>query len=141
MGQARDLLARVGERVPTGRFTNPRDLYFGEGARHEVKNLKGKRTTIVTGAFLQDVEANLKEAGFEVEIFEGQVHFVYKFATAAFSYTASLSWRRSRAMTSRRGATPRSSLTAGEQNGLQPAVQRWCRRREGREPRPGQVQD
>ena len=24
-----------------GRFTNPRDLYFGEGARHEVKNLKG----------------------------------------------------------------------------------------------------
>ena len=30
-----------------GRFTNPRDLYFGEGARHEVKNLKGKKAIIV----------------------------------------------------------------------------------------------
>lgn len=53
-----------------GRFTNPRDLYFGEGARHEVKNLKGSRAMIVTGGgsmrrggFLQDVEADLKEAG------------------------------------------------------------------------------
>ena len=61
-----------------GRFTNPRDLYFGEGARHEVKNLTGKRAMIVTGGgsmrrggFLQDVEADLKEAGFEVQIFEG----------------------------------------------------------------------
>ncbi len=61
-----------------GRFTNPRDLYYGEGARHEVKNLKGSRAMIVTGGgsmrrggFLQDVEADLKEAGFEVEIFEG----------------------------------------------------------------------
>ena len=61
-----------------GRFTNPRDLYFGEVARHEVKNLKGSRAMIVTGGgsmrrggFLQDVEADLKEAGFEVEIFEG----------------------------------------------------------------------
>lgn len=61
-----------------GRFTNPRDLYFGEGARHEVKNLHGERAMIVTGGgsmrrggFLQDVEADLKEAGFEVEIFEG----------------------------------------------------------------------
>ena len=32
-----------------GRFTNPRDLYFGEGARHEVKNLKGSKAMIVTG--------------------------------------------------------------------------------------------
>lgn len=32
-----------------GRFTNPRDLYFGEGARHEVKNLKGKKAIIVSG--------------------------------------------------------------------------------------------
>ena len=53
-----------------GRFTNPRDLYFGEGARHEVKNLKGKKAIIVSGGssmrrggFLQDVEADLKEAG------------------------------------------------------------------------------
>ena len=33
-----------------GRFTNPRDLYFGEGARHEVKNLKGKKAIIERGA-------------------------------------------------------------------------------------------
>ena len=58
-----------------GRFTNPRDLYFGEGARHEVKNLKGERAVIVTGGgsmrrggFLQDVENDLKEAGFEVKL-------------------------------------------------------------------------
>ena len=61
-----------------GRFTNPRDLYFGEGARHEVKNLKGKKAIIVSGGssmrrggFLQDVEADLKEAGMEVQLFEG----------------------------------------------------------------------
>ena len=61
-----------------GRFTNPRDLYYGEGARHEVKNLKGSRAMIVTGGgsmrrggFLQDVEADLKEAGFEVKLIEG----------------------------------------------------------------------
>lgn len=61
-----------------GRFTNPRDLYFGEGARHEVKNLKGDRAVIVTGGgsmrrggFLQDVENDLKEAGFEVKLIEG----------------------------------------------------------------------
>ena len=56
-----------------GRFTNPRDLYFGEGARHEVKNLAGKRAIIVSGGssmrrggFLDDVENDLKSAGFEV---------------------------------------------------------------------------
>ena len=61
-----------------GQFTNPRDHYFGEGARHEVKKLKGKRAIVVTGGgsmrrggFLQDVEADLKEAGFEVQLFEG----------------------------------------------------------------------
>ncbi len=61
-----------------GRFTNPRDLYFGEGARHEVKTLKGKKAIIVSGGcamrrggFLQDVEADLKEAGMEVKLFEG----------------------------------------------------------------------
>ena len=61
-----------------GRCTNPRDLYFGEGARHEVKNLKGERAVIVTGGgsmrrggFLQDVENDLKEAGFEVKLIEG----------------------------------------------------------------------
>ena len=61
-----------------GRFTNPRDLYFGEGARHEVKNLKGKRAVIVSGGssmrrggFLDDVENDLKSAGFEVTHIEG----------------------------------------------------------------------
>ena len=61
-----------------GRFTNPRDLYFGEGARHEVKNLKGKRAIIVSGGssmrrggFLDDVENDLKSAGFEVSHIEG----------------------------------------------------------------------
>lgn len=61
-----------------GRFTNPRDLYFGEGARHEVKNLKGKRAVIVSGGssmrrggFLDDIENDLKSAGFEVARIEG----------------------------------------------------------------------
>lgn len=61
-----------------GRFTNPRDLYFGEGARHEVKNLKGKRAVIVSGGssmrrggFLDDVENDLKSVGFEVAHIEG----------------------------------------------------------------------
>ena len=61
-----------------GRFTNPRDLYFGEGARHEVKNLKCKRAVIVSGGssmrrggFLDDVENDLKSVGFEVAHIEG----------------------------------------------------------------------
>ncbi len=61
-----------------GRFTNPRDLYFGEGARHEVKNLKGEKAVIVSGGhsmrrggFLQDVQKDLEDAGFEVKLFEG----------------------------------------------------------------------
>ncbi len=61
-----------------GRFTNPRDLNFGEGARHEVKNLKGKRAIIVSGGssmrrggFLDDIENDLKSAGFEVAHIEG----------------------------------------------------------------------
>ena len=61
-----------------GRFTNPRDLYFGEGARHEVKNLKGKRAIIVSGGssmrrggFLDDIENDLKSAGFEDAHIEG----------------------------------------------------------------------
>ena len=61
-----------------GRFTNPRDLYFGEGARHEVKNLKGHKAIIVSGGhsmrrggFLQDIQKDLEDAGFEVSLFEG----------------------------------------------------------------------
>ncbi len=61
-----------------GRFTNPRDLYFGEGARHEVKNFDGKKAIIVVGGgsmkrggFLQDVQADLESAGMEVKVIEG----------------------------------------------------------------------
>ncbi|MBR3226129.1 MAG: iron-containing alcohol dehydrogenase [Atopobiaceae bacterium] len=61
-----------------GRFTNPRDLYFGEGARHEVKNFKGERAMIVTGGgsmrrggFLDELEADLRSAGMDVQIIEG----------------------------------------------------------------------
>ncbi len=61
-----------------GRFTNPRDLYFGEGARHEVKNFKGERAMIVTGGssmrkggFLAELEDDLRSAGMEVALFEG----------------------------------------------------------------------
>jgi alcohol dehydrogenase class IV len=61
-----------------GRFTNPRDLYFGEGARHEVKNFKGTKAVIVSGGssmrrggFLQDVQADLESAGMEVKLYEG----------------------------------------------------------------------
>ena len=61
-----------------GRFTNPRDLYFGEGARHEVKNFKGSRAMIVSGGssmrrggFLGELEDDLKAAGMEVALFEG----------------------------------------------------------------------
>ena len=61
-----------------GRFTNPRDVYFGEGARHEVKNLKGHKAIIVSGGhsmrrggFLQDIQKDLEDAGFEVKLYEG----------------------------------------------------------------------
>lgn len=60
------------------RFTLPRDIYHGEGALEVLKTIKGKRAMIVVGGgsmkrfgFLDKVEAYLKEAGMEVEIFEG----------------------------------------------------------------------
>ncbi len=60
------------------RFTIPRDLYHGKGALDALKTLKGKKAIIVTGGgsmkrfgFLDKVEANLKEAGMEVQLFEG----------------------------------------------------------------------
>lgn len=61
------------------RFTLPRDIYFGEGAINELSNLQGyKRAMIVTGGssmqkfgFLQKTEEVLKNAGLEVQIFEG----------------------------------------------------------------------
>lgn len=60
------------------RFTLPRDIYHGEGALEELKNLKGKKAIIVVGGgamkrqgFLAKVEEYLKEAGMEVSVFEG----------------------------------------------------------------------
>ncbi len=60
------------------RFTLPRDVYHGKGALEELKNLEGKRAIICVGGgsmkrggFLQKAEEYLKEAGFEVKLFEG----------------------------------------------------------------------
>lgn len=60
------------------RFCLPRDVYHGKGSLAELKNFKGKRAMICVGGgsmkkfgFLQKAEDYLKEAGFEVEIFEG----------------------------------------------------------------------
>lgn len=60
------------------RFTLPRDLYHGKGALEVLKSLKGKKAMIVVGGgsmkkfgFLDKAESYLKEAGIEVEIFEG----------------------------------------------------------------------
>ena len=60
------------------RFTLPRDIYHGEGALEELKNLKGKKAIVVVGGgamkrqgFLAKVEDYLKEAGMKVALFEG----------------------------------------------------------------------
>ncbi len=61
-----------------GRFTLPRDIYHGKGCLEELKHLDGKKAFVVVGGgsmkrqgFLQKVEDYLKEAGMEVEVFEG----------------------------------------------------------------------
>lgn len=60
------------------RFTLPRDIYFGENAMENLKTLKGKRAIVVVGGgsmkrfgFLDKAVGYLKEAGMEVELFEG----------------------------------------------------------------------
>ena len=61
------------------RFTLPRDIYYGEGAIDELKNLKGyKKAMVVTGGssmkrggFLQKVEDVLKSVDIETKLFEG----------------------------------------------------------------------
>ena len=60
------------------RFTLPRDIYFGENAMENLKNLSGKRAIVVVGGgsmkrfgFLDKAIGYLKEAGMEVELFEG----------------------------------------------------------------------
>lgn len=60
------------------RFTLPRDIYHGKGCLSELKNLKGKKAILVVGGgsmkrqgFLDKAVDYLKEAGMEVELFEG----------------------------------------------------------------------
>lgn len=60
------------------RFTLPRDLYHGKGALEALKTLEGKRAIICIGGgsmkrfgFLDKAVSYLKEAGMEVELFEG----------------------------------------------------------------------
>ncbi len=60
------------------RFCLPRDVYHGKGSLENLKHLQGKKAMICVGGgsmkrfgFLQKAEAYLKEAGFEVSIFEG----------------------------------------------------------------------
>ena len=60
------------------RFTLPRDLYHGKGALEALKTFEGKRAMICVGGgsmkrfgFLDKAEQYLKEAGMEVELFEG----------------------------------------------------------------------
>ncbi|MFI3254070.1 MAG: iron-containing alcohol dehydrogenase [Eubacteriales bacterium] len=60
-----------------GRFTLPRDIYFGAGSLSELKNLKGKKAMLVVGGgsmkrfgFLDKAQGYLKEAGIEVKLFE-----------------------------------------------------------------------
>ena len=60
------------------RFTLPRDIYYGENSLETLKTLKGNKAFVVVGGgsmkrfgFLQKVENYLKEAGMEVELFEG----------------------------------------------------------------------
>ena len=60
------------------RFTLPRDLYHGKGAIEALKTFEGKRAMICIGGgsmkrfgFLDKAAGYLREAGMEVELFEG----------------------------------------------------------------------
>ena len=60
------------------RFTLPRDLYHGKGALEALKTFEGKRAMICVGGgsmkrfgFLDKAAGYLREAGMEVELFEG----------------------------------------------------------------------
>ena len=60
------------------RFTLPRDLYHGKGALEVLKTFEGKRAMVCVGGgsmkrfgFLDRAVSYLKEAGMEVELFEG----------------------------------------------------------------------
>ncbi len=60
------------------RFTLPRDLYHGKGSLEALKTFEGKRAMVCVGGgsmkrfgFLDKAVSYLKEAGMEVELFEG----------------------------------------------------------------------
>jgi alcohol dehydrogenase class IV len=60
-----------------GRFTLPRDLYYGKGSLEVLKTFKGKKAFVVVGGgsmkragFLDKTVSYLKEAGMEVQLFE-----------------------------------------------------------------------
>ena len=60
------------------RFTLPRDLYHGKGSLETLKTLEGKKAIVCVGGgsmkrfgFLDRAVSYLKEAGMEVELFEG----------------------------------------------------------------------
>ena len=60
------------------RFTLPRDLYHGKGSLEALKSFQGKKAMICVGGgsmkrfgFLDRAVDYLKEAGMEVELFEG----------------------------------------------------------------------
>ncbi len=60
------------------RFTLPRDLYHGRGSLEALKNLQGTRAMVVVGGgsmkrfgFLDRTVDYLKEAGMDVQVFEG----------------------------------------------------------------------
>ena len=66
------------EDTDMARFTLPRDLYHGKGSLEVLKTLQGKRAMVCVGGgsmkrfgFLDKVVSYLKEAGMEVELFEG----------------------------------------------------------------------
>ena len=61
-----------------GRFTLPRDLYFGKGSLETLKTLDGKKAVLVLGGgsmkrfgFVDQVVDYLKEAGIETKLIEG----------------------------------------------------------------------
>ena len=60
------------------RFTLPRDLYHGKGSLEALKSFQGKKAMVCVGGgsmkrfgFLDRAVAYLKEAGMEVEVFDG----------------------------------------------------------------------
>ena len=60
------------------RFTLPRDLYHGKGSLEALKSFKGKKAIVCVGGgsmkkfgFLDKAVSYLKEAGMEVQLFEG----------------------------------------------------------------------